>query len=158
MALIEVSHLQKSYGAIRAVKDVSFSVERGEVVGFLGPNGAGKSTTMKLLTGYLRPDAGSAVVAGFDVTENPVAAKAHLGYSPEGAPAYGEMTVREFLRFAAELRGLADRDLAVDLLDVVDRQVLVRLDELIGMLPLGETDRRATEKSDALILLVVIKV
>ena len=65
MALIEVSHLQKSYGAIRAVKDVSFSVERGEVVGFLGPNGAGKSTTMKLLTGYLRPDAGSAVVAGF---------------------------------------------------------------------------------------------
>ena len=108
MALIEVSHLQKSYGAIRAVKDVSFSVERGEVVGFLGPNGAGKSTTMKLLTGYLRPDAGSAVVAGFDVTENPVAAKAHLGYSPEGAPAYGEMTVREFLRFAADLRGLAD--------------------------------------------------
>ena len=74
MALIEVSHLEKSYGAIRAVKNVSFSVDRGEVVGFLGPNGAGKSTTMKLLTGYLRPDAGTAVVAGFDVVENPVAA------------------------------------------------------------------------------------
>ncbi len=107
MALIEVKNLQKSYGPIKAVRDVSFSVDRGEVVGFLGPNGAGKSTTMKLLTGYLRPDAGSATVAGFDVTDNPVAAKAHVGYSPEGAPAYGEMTVQEFLRFAAELRGLA---------------------------------------------------
>lgn len=112
MALIEVKNLQKSYGAIKAVRNVSFSVDRGEVVGFLGPNGAGKSTTMKLLTGYLRPDAGSATVAGFDVTENPVAAKGHIGYSPEGAPAYGEMTVQEFLRFAADLRGLpspADR-------------------------------------------------
>ena len=127
MALIGVSHLQKSYGAIRAVKDVSFTVERGEVVGFLGPNGAGKSTTMKLLTGYLRPDAGSAVVAGFDVTENPVAAKAHLGYSPEGAPAYGEMTVREFLRFAAELRGLADPAQRV-----ADTLKLCRLEEVAG--------------------------
>jgi len=106
MALIEAKHLRKSYGALRAVHDVSFAVERGEVVGFLGPNGAGKSTTMKLLTGYLHADAGTASIAGHDVAAQPTEAKRHLGYSPEGAPAYGEMTVREFLRFAADLRGL----------------------------------------------------
>jgi ABC-2 type transport system ATP-binding protein len=89
------------------VDDVSFSVDRGEVVGFLGPNGAGKSTTMRLLAGHLRPDGGAARIAGVDVAADPVAAKSRLGYSPEGAPAYGEMTVREFLAFAADLRGLA---------------------------------------------------
>jgi len=108
MPLIEAKNLSKSYGAIRAVHAVSFAVDRGEVVGFLGPNGAGKSTTMKMLTGYLRADAGAAVIVGFDVADQAVQAKQHLGYSPEGAPAYGEMTVREFLRFAADLRGLAD--------------------------------------------------
>lgn len=106
MALIEARNLSKSYGAIRAVADVSLTVDRGEVVGFLGPNGAGKSTTMKLLAGYLRPDTGTASIAGHDVAIDPVEAKRNLGYSPEGAPAYGEMTVREFLRFAADLRGL----------------------------------------------------
>ena len=108
MALIEARNLRKTYGALRAVHDVSFAVERGEVVAFLGPNGAGKTTTMKLLTGYLRADAGAASIAGHDVAAAPIEAKRHLGYSPEGAPAYGEMTVREFLRFAADLRGLAD--------------------------------------------------
>ena len=108
MPLIEAKHLSKAYGPIRAVRDVSFAVDRGEVVGFLGPNGAGKSTTMKMLTGHLRPDAGAAIIAGFDVAEAAVAAKQRLGYSPEGAPAYGEMTVREFLRFAADLRALPD--------------------------------------------------
>ena len=113
MALIEAQNLRKSYGSIQAVRGISFQVDRGEVVGFLGPNGAGKSTTMKLLTGHLLPDSGSAKVGGFDVTESPVAAKAHLGYSPEGAPAYGEMTVREFLQFAAELRGLSEPSVKV---------------------------------------------
>ncbi len=108
MPLIEAQNLSKSFGAIRAVHAVSFAVDRGEVVGFLGPNGAGKSTTMKMLTGHLRADEGAAVIAGFDVADQAVQAKQHLGYSPEGAPAYGEMTVREFLRFAADLRGLAD--------------------------------------------------
>jgi len=106
MALIEVKNLKKSYGSIHAVRGISFSVERGEVVGFLGPNGAGKSTTMKLIAGHLRADHGAAIVAGFDVSAHPIEAKTHLGYSPEGAPAYGEMTVREFLRFAADLRNL----------------------------------------------------
>ncbi len=108
MALLEARNLRKTYGALRAVHDVSFAVERGEVVAFLGPNGAGKTTTMKLLAGYLRADAGAASIAGHDVAAAPIEAKRHLGYSPEGAPAYGEMTVREFLRFAADLRGLAD--------------------------------------------------
>ena len=108
MPLIEAKNLSKSFGAIRAVHAVSFAVDRGEVVGFLGPNGAGKSTTMKMLTGHLRADEGVAVIAGFDVADQAVQAKQHLGYSPEGAPAYGEMTVREFLRFAADLRGLTD--------------------------------------------------
>ena len=106
MALIEVKNLKKSYGAIHAVRGISFTVERGEVVGFLGPNGAGKSTTMKLIAGHLRADHGKASVAGCDVSSNPIEAKTHLGYSPEGAPAYSEMTVREFLRFAADLRNL----------------------------------------------------
>jgi ABC-2 type transport system ATP-binding protein len=106
MALIEVKNLKKSYGTIHAVRGISFAVERGEVVGFLGPNGAGKSTTMKLIAGHLRADHGETHVAGFDVSANPIEAKTHLGYSPEGAPAYGEMTVREFLRFAADLRNL----------------------------------------------------
>jgi ABC-2 type transport system ATP-binding protein len=106
MTLIEVKNLKKSYGSIHAVRGISFSVDRGEVVGFLGPNGAGKSTTMKLIAGHLRADHGAAIVAGFDISAHPIEAKTHLGYSPEGAPAYGEMTVREFLRFAADLRNL----------------------------------------------------
>jgi len=108
MPLIEAKNLSKSFGAIRAVNAASFAVDRGEVVGFLGPNGAGKSTTMKMLTGHLRADEGAAVIAGFDIADQAVQAKQHLGYSPEGAPAYGEMTVREFLRFAADLRDLTN--------------------------------------------------
>jgi ABC-2 type transport system ATP-binding protein len=84
---------------------VSFSVRRGEILGFLGPNGAGKSTTMKMITGYVRPDSGTALVDGVDVLEDPVSVKRKLGYLPENAPAYPEMTVREFLGFIAEVRG-----------------------------------------------------
>lgn len=103
--MIEVKGLVKTYGNKRAVDGVSFSVRRGEILGFLGPNGAGKSTTMKMITGFLRPTAGTAVVAGHDVAKEPVLVKRKIGYLPESAPAYGEMTVEEFLLFIADCRG-----------------------------------------------------
>jgi ABC-2 type transport system ATP-binding protein len=104
--MIKVEHLTKTFGEKRAVDDVSFEVGKGEVLGFLGPNGAGKSTTMRMLTGFLAPTSGKASVCGFDVVENPIAAKRCIGYLPESAPSYQEMTVRAFLNFAAEIRGL----------------------------------------------------
>ena len=110
--MIEVKGLVKTYGQKRAVDGVSFTVRRGDILGFLGPNGAGKSTTMKMLTGFLRPDAGRATVDGIDVTEDPVAVKSKLGYLPESAPAYPEMTVAEFLGFIAEVRGFRSKDAA----------------------------------------------
>ena len=103
--MIDVKGLVKTYGHKRAVDGVTFTVKRGDILGFLGPNGAGKSTTMKMITGFLRPDAGRATVEGIDVTEDPVAVKSKLGYLPESAPAYPEMTVEEFLGFIAEVRG-----------------------------------------------------
>ncbi len=108
--MIEVKGLVKSYGSKRAVDGVSFTVRRGDILGFLGPNGAGKSTTMKMITGFLRPDAGTASVDGIDVTVDPVAVKQKLGYLPESAPAYPEMTVEEFLAFIAEVRGFGGRE------------------------------------------------
>ncbi|HEY5079384.1 MAG TPA: ATP-binding cassette domain-containing protein [Opitutaceae bacterium] len=103
--MIEVKALVKTYGAKRAVDGVSFEVKRGDILGFLGPNGAGKSTTMKMITGFVRPDSGTALVDGIDVAEDPVAVKRRLGYLPENAPAYPEMSVAEFLGFIAEVRG-----------------------------------------------------
>ena len=107
--MIDVKGLVKAYGTKRAVDGVSFSVRRGEILGFLGPNGAGKSTTMKMITGFLRPDEGTARVEGIDVAADPVAAKRRMGYLPENAPAYPEMTVAEFLGFIAEVRGFRAR-------------------------------------------------
>lgn len=104
--MILVENLAKSFGPKRAVNGISFQVARGEVLGFLGPNGAGKSTTMRMITGYLPPNAGRAVVCGFDVAEDPIEARRRIGYLPESAPLYPEMTVNAFLGFAAELRGL----------------------------------------------------
>lgn len=104
--MIKVENLTKIFGTKRAVNGVSFSVERGEVLGFLGPNGAGKSTTMRMLTGFLPPTSGKVTVGGFDVAEQPIPAKKLLGYLPESAPAYTDMTVHGFLNFAAEIRGL----------------------------------------------------
>lgn len=115
--MIEVKGLVKTYGPKRAVDGVTFTVRPGDILGFLGPNGAGKSTTMKMITGFIRPDAGTATVAGVDVTQDPVAVKTKIGYLPESAPAYGEMTVVEFLRFIAEVRGYrraTERDERVD--------------------------------------------
>ena len=113
-ALIEIERLTKRFGAFTAVDDVSFTVSRGEVLGFLGPNGAGKSTTMRMLAGFMTPSAGTARICGDDVVDKPVAAKRHLGFLPEGAPTYPEMTVAGFLGFCGRARGfrgsvLADR-------------------------------------------------
>src|SRR5688572_23049546 len=108
--MIEVKGLVKTYGPKRAVDGVTFRVNRGEILGFLGPNGAGKSTTMKMLTGFLRPNAGTATVDGLDVTTDPVGVKSRVGYLPESAPAYPEMTVEEFLAFIAEVRGFREAD------------------------------------------------
>jgi ABC-2 type transport system ATP-binding protein len=104
--MIEVAGLTKDYGSYRAVDQVSFSVRRGEVLGFLGPNGAGKSTTMKMLTCYLSPTAGRAKVAGHDVFDESIEVRRRIGYLPEDTPIYRDMTVVEYLRFAAEMRGM----------------------------------------------------
>jgi ABC-2 type transport system ATP-binding protein len=104
--MIKTEHLSKRYGALTAVDDLSFEVRPGEVLGFLGPNGAGKTTTMRMLTGFIAPTSGRATIYGHDVESDPIAAKSCIGYLPEGAPAYGEMTARGFLEFVADLRGL----------------------------------------------------
>src|SRR2546425_12283493 len=104
--MIKVHNLAKVFGAKHAVDGVSFTVERGEVLGFLGPNGAGKSTTMRMITGFIPPTEGTATVGGFDIVEHPIPARRLIGYLPENAPAYTDMTVYGFLNFAAEIRGL----------------------------------------------------
>lgn len=106
-AMIQIEGLKKRFGPIQAVDDVSFTVGRGEVLGFLGPNGAGKSTTMKILAGFLPADAGRARIMGYDVEADPIEAKRRLGYMPEGAPSYPDMTPEAFLAFIADMRGYA---------------------------------------------------
>ena len=105
--MLEIRHLVKSFGPLLAVDDVSFTVPRGEVLGFLGPNGAGKSTTMKMITGFLAPSSGTAIICGHDIGPEPIAAKRHIGYLPEGAPAYPDMTPADFLDFIAHIRGFS---------------------------------------------------
>src|SRR5690242_9184799 len=105
--MIKVQNLAKVFGTKRAVDGVSFAVERGEVLGFLGPNGAGKSTTMRMITGFMPPTSGSVSVGGHDVEQAPLQAKRLIGYLPENAAAYPDMTVHGFLAFAADIRGLA---------------------------------------------------
>jgi ABC-2 type transport system ATP-binding protein len=119
--MIAIRNLTKRFGAIAAVDDVSFTVRRGEVLGFLGPNGAGKSTTMKMLAGFLAPTSGSAAVCGFDVQERPIEAKSQLGYLPEGAPAYPDMTPRGFLGFVAAIRGFDGAERAKRIDSAVER-------------------------------------
>src|SRR3954453_19213125 len=104
--MIKIENLVKTFGAKRAVDDVSFTVERGEVLGFLGPNGAGKSTTMRMVTGFMPPTSGRVSIGGYDVIESPIEAKKLIGYLPENAASYPDMTVQAFLEFVAELRGL----------------------------------------------------
>lgn len=119
--MIDIRGLVKRFGDFTAVDGVSFRVERGEVLGFLGPNGAGKSTTMKMVTGFLTPTAGSALVCGHDVASEPIAVKERLGYLPEGAPAYPDMTPESFLNFIASIRGLGGRARRDRLAQVISR-------------------------------------
>lgn len=104
--MIEAVEISRNFGKFQAVSNVSFQVQKSEVLGFLGPNGAGKSTTMKMLTGYLQPSSGDALICGHSVTKQSLKARAKIGYLPESAPSYGEMQVEEFLRFAGKVRGL----------------------------------------------------
>jgi ABC-2 type transport system ATP-binding protein len=125
--MIEIRNLYKHFGPLVAVDDVSFTVSRGEVLGFLGPNGAGKSTTMKMITGFLAPTAGTAVICGHDIQEQPLAAKRQFGYLPEGAPAYPDMSVAEFLGFIARIRGYRGAEAAARIDHIVE---LVHLNEV----------------------------
>jgi ABC-2 type transport system ATP-binding protein len=107
-ALVAIGNLTKDFGTFKAVKGISFSVGKGEVLGFLGPNGAGKTTTMRMITGYLPPTSGTVEVSGINVLENPIAAQQKIGYLPEGGPLYYDMTPASFLTFIAQVRGLTE--------------------------------------------------
>ena len=119
--MIEVQHLTKRYGPTTAVDDVSFRVEKGEVLGFLGPNGAGKTTTMRVLTGYMPATDGKAIVAGYDVFDQPIEAKRRTGYLPETPPLYPEMTVRDYLMFVSRIKGVPRADRRSRVQDVMER-------------------------------------
>jgi len=119
--VIEVQHLTKRYGPVTAVDDVSFTVERGEILGFLGPNGAGKTTTMRILTGYMPATDGKAIVAGYDVFDRPVEAKRRTGYLPETPPLYPDMSVSEYLTFVAKIKGVAPADRTARVKSVMEK-------------------------------------
>jgi ABC-2 type transport system ATP-binding protein len=119
--LIEVQHLTKRYGPVTAVDDVSFRAERGEILGFLGPNGAGKTTTMRVLTGYMPATDGKAIVAGYDVLEQPIEAKRRTGYLPETPPLYPDMTVQDYLTFCARIKGVPRAERTTRVATVMER-------------------------------------
>ncbi len=122
--MLKVENLKKNFGSFRAVKGISFSVGKGEVLGFLGPNGAGKSTTMRMITGFLPPTSGRAVICGHDVTTDPVGAKRCLGYLPESAPSYRAMTVEDFLTFIAKIRGFSGAEVKSRVEAVIEKAKL----------------------------------
>ncbi len=132
--MVEVKKLVKHYGQIRAVDGVTFTVKRGDILGFLGPNGAGKSTTMKMLTGYITPTSGTAVVDGFDVHASPLEVRRRIGYLPESSPSYHEMTVWEFLGFIAEVRGYSAKEARAK-----------RVEEVLRLCQLGDVRHQVIE-------------
>lgn len=140
--MIEVNHLVKDYGAIRALDGVSFSVRRGEIVGLVGPNGAGKTTCMKILTGFIASTTGTASVDGLDIVQDGVRVRSLMGYLPENAPVYSDMTVREYLRFVARLRHLPPRSMEERIRDTARMVGLYeRLDQETGTLSKGFRQR-----------------
>jgi ABC-2 type transport system ATP-binding protein len=140
--MIEVDRLSKRFGSIHAVRGVSFGIGRGEIVGLLGPNGAGKTTSMRILTTYLTPTSGRAVLAGADVLDDPLEVRRKVGYLPENVPLYGEMRVREFLRFRARLKDLPRSQIRRAIGEVVGRCGLVEVENrIIGQLSRGYRQR-----------------
>jgi ABC-2 type transport system ATP-binding protein len=119
--MIEISELSKNFGMIKAVDHISFSVEKGEILGFLGPNGAGKSTTMRMITGFIPPSSGTAVIGGYDITKDPISAQQRIGYLPENAPVYPDMTVFRYLDFCAEIRGFTGPERARKVSETLDK-------------------------------------
>jgi len=142
MAMIEVENLTKTYRDRVAIDALNFSVKEGQIVGFLGPNGAGKSTTMKILTGFMPPTSGKARVAGFDLFEKPLEAKRRIGYLPETPPLYPELTVRGYLKFVSELKGVASAKVKSEIDRVAQGTGLMpELDRLTGTLSKGYRQR-----------------
>ena len=140
--MIEVQHLTKRYGPFTAVDDISFRVERGEILGFLGPNGAGKTTTMRVLTGYIPATEGKAIVGGFDVFDQPIEAKRRTGYLPETPPLYLDMTVRDYLEFVSRIKGVARADRSMRLKAVMERTRIADVgDKHCGKLSKGYRQR-----------------
>jgi ABC-2 type transport system ATP-binding protein len=140
--VIEVQHLTKRYGRFTAVDNISFRVERGEILGFLGPNGAGKTTTMRILTGYMPATDGKAIVAGFDVFDQPIEAKRRTGYLPETPPLYPDMTVREYLDFVAKIKGVPAAGRAQRIRDIMARtRILDMSNRMCGKLSKGYRQR-----------------
>ncbi len=149
--MIEVDHLSKYYGPVIAIRDLSFSVEKGEILGFLGPNGAGKTTTMRILTGFMPASSGRAMVAGYDVFTQALEVRQRVGYLPENVPLYKEMTVSGYLHFVAEVKGITRRErtrkvgLAQALLN--DPPVLILDEPTVGLDPRQIIDIRQTIKN-----------
>ena len=140
--MIEVEHLVKSYRELKAVDDVSFQVQSGEILGFLGPNGAGKTTTMRILTGVLPPTSGKAKVCGFDVFENPIEVKKRIGYLPENPPVYTDMTARAYLRFVASIKGVPRKARESEIERVATKTSCTQfLHRVIGNLSKGQRQR-----------------
>ena len=146
--MIEVIEISRNFGKFQAVSNVSFQVQKSEVLGFLGPNGAGKSTTMKMLTGYLHPSSGDALICGHSVTKQSLKARAKIGYLPESAPSYGEMQVEEFLRFAGKVRGLTGGKLNSQIEKVIEDAALETVrKQLIETLSKGYRQRTCLAQS-----------
>jgi ABC-2 type transport system ATP-binding protein len=140
--MIEVEHLVKSYRELKAVDDVSFQVQSGEILGFLGPNGAGKTTTMRILTGVLPPTSGKAKVCGFDVFENPIEVKKRIGYLPENPPVYTDMTASSYLRFVASIKGVPRKQRESEVERVAHKTSCMQfLHRVIGNLSKGQRQR-----------------
>jgi len=119
--MIEIRNLTKYFGAKKAVDDISFTVNKGEILGFLGPNGAGKSTTMRMITGFIPPSSGTAVINGFDITNDPISARKRIGYLPENAPVYPDMAVSAYLDFCAQIRGFSGAVKKQKVEEIIDR-------------------------------------